>query len=29
MMPELGRTVNDERGIALIRDWIASLPPAQ
>ena len=29
MMPELGRTVNDEPGIALIKDWIASLPPAQ
>ncbi|MHA6289566.1 SO2930 family diheme c-type cytochrome [Maricaulis sp. CAU 1757] len=25
MMPELGRAVRDEAGIALIRDWIASL----
>ena len=28
MMPELGRTVIDDRGVALIRDWVASLPPA-
>ena len=28
MMPELGRTVIDDRGVALIREWVASLPPA-
>ncbi|HET8898026.1 MAG TPA: SO2930 family diheme c-type cytochrome [Rhodanobacteraceae bacterium] len=25
MMPELGRTVSDQKGVQLIRDWIASL----
>jgi uncharacterized repeat protein (TIGR03806 family) len=28
LMPELGRTVIDEKGLALIRDWIADMPPA-
>src|SRR5262249_12301176 len=28
-MPELGRTVVDERGVKLIRDWIASMPPVK
>lgn len=28
LMPELGRTVRDERAIKLISDWIASMPPA-
>lgn len=28
LMPELGRTVVDERGLQLIRDWIAAMPPA-
>jgi uncharacterized repeat protein (TIGR03806 family) len=27
MMPELGRTVVDPQGLALVREWIASLPP--
>lgn len=27
LMPELGRTVVDEKGLALIRDWIAAMPP--
>jgi len=27
LMPELGRTVVDEKGLKLIRDWIASMPP--
>jgi uncharacterized repeat protein (TIGR03806 family) len=27
LMPELGRSVADEEGIALIRAWISSLPP--
>lgn len=26
-MPELGRSVVDRKGVALIRDWIASMPP--
>ena len=26
MMPELGRNLRDEEGMALVRDWIASLP---
>jgi uncharacterized repeat protein (TIGR03806 family) len=26
-MPELGRSVTDEQGLALIREWIAALPP--
>jgi hypothetical protein len=25
MMPELGRTLVDERAVALIRDWIAGM----
>jgi hypothetical protein len=29
MMPELGRTVVDPEGLALVREWIASLPPAR
>jgi uncharacterized repeat protein (TIGR03806 family) len=29
MMPELGRTVVDSQGLALVREWIASLPPVQ
>lgn len=29
MMPELGRTVVDRRGLALVRDWIASMPPVE
>jgi uncharacterized repeat protein (TIGR03806 family) len=28
VMPELGRTVVDEKSLALIRDWIAQLPAA-
>jgi uncharacterized repeat protein (TIGR03806 family) len=28
LMPELGRTVVDEKAIALIRDWIAEMPAA-
>lgn len=27
LMPELGRTVVDEKGLKLIRDWIAAMPP--
>jgi uncharacterized repeat protein (TIGR03806 family) len=27
LMPELGRTVVDEKGLALIREWIAAMPP--
>jgi uncharacterized repeat protein (TIGR03806 family) len=27
-MPELGRTVIDEKAVALIREWIAAMPPA-
>lgn len=27
LMPELGRTVVDEKAVALIRDWIAAMPP--
>jgi uncharacterized repeat protein (TIGR03806 family) len=27
MMPELGRTIRDDRAIALIRDWIAGMGP--
>lgn len=27
LMPELGRTVVDEKGLELIREWIASMPP--
>jgi uncharacterized repeat protein (TIGR03806 family) len=27
LMPELGRTVVDERGLKLIGDWIAAMPP--
>ena len=27
MMPELGRTTVDKQALALIRDWIASMPP--
>ena len=26
LMPELGRTVVDEKGLELIREWIASMP---
>jgi uncharacterized repeat protein (TIGR03806 family) len=26
MMPELGRSLRDDAGLALVRDWIASLP---
>ncbi len=29
LMPELGRTVVDEKGVALIREWIAAMPPVQ
>jgi uncharacterized repeat protein (TIGR03806 family) len=29
MMPELGRTTIDDRGVALVRAWIASLPPTK
>jgi uncharacterized repeat protein (TIGR03806 family) len=29
LMPELGRTVVDEKGLALIRDWIAAMPDAK
>lgn len=29
MMPELGRSVVDPKGVQLIRDWIASMPPTQ
>lgn len=29
MMPELGRSVVHEEGVALIRDWIAAMPPEQ
>jgi uncharacterized repeat protein (TIGR03806 family) len=29
MMPELGRTVVDPKGVALIRAWIASMPPVK
>lgn len=29
MMPELGRTTVDKKALALIRDWIASMPAAQ
>jgi uncharacterized repeat protein (TIGR03806 family) len=28
LMPELGRAVSHDEGIALIRDWIASMPPS-
>lgn len=28
LMPELGRTVVDQEGLALIRQWIAEMPPA-
>ncbi|KCZ50966.1 hypothetical protein HY29_06340 [Hyphomonas beringensis] len=28
-MPELGRSVVDERGLAVVNEWIASLEPAQ
>lgn len=28
LMPELGRTVVDKEGLALIREWIAGMPPA-
>lgn len=28
MMPELGRRVTDEEGVAVVREWIASLPGA-
>jgi hypothetical protein len=28
LMPELGRTVRDERAIKLVSDWIANMPPA-
>ncbi|KCZ50611.1 SO2930 family diheme c-type cytochrome [Hyphomonas pacifica] len=28
-MPELGRSVVDERGLAIVNEWIASLEPAQ
>ena len=28
LMPELGRTVVDEKGLALIREWITALPPS-
>jgi uncharacterized repeat protein (TIGR03806 family) len=27
LMPELGRTVVDEKAVALIREWIGSMPP--
>jgi hypothetical protein len=27
MMPELGRTLVDERGVALMREWIAGMGP--
>jgi hypothetical protein len=27
-MPELGRTVRDERAIKLVSDWIAAMAPA-
>ena len=27
-MPEIGRTVIDEKAVGLIRDWIAAMPPA-
>ncbi len=26
-MPELGRTVVDEKALALIREWITAMPP--
>ena len=26
-MPELGRTVVDEKALALIEQWIAAMPP--
>jgi uncharacterized repeat protein (TIGR03806 family) len=29
MMPELGRTVVDAQGLALMRDWIAAMPPVE
>lgn len=29
MMPELGRSTVDQRGLALVRDWIASMPPPE
>jgi hypothetical protein len=28
-MPELGRSLIDPVGIALVRDWIASMPPIE
>ena len=28
LMPELGRTVVDQEGLALIREWIAGMPPS-
>ena len=27
MMPELGRTTVDKQALALIREWIAAMPP--
>ena len=27
MMPELGRTTVDKKALALIREWIAAMPP--
>jgi hypothetical protein len=27
MMPELGRTTVDTKALALIREWIAAMPP--
>ena len=27
MMPELGRTLVDKQALALIREWIAAMPP--
>ncbi len=27
MMPELGRTVNHDEGIALVREWIENMEP--
>jgi hypothetical protein len=29
MMPELGKRLVHEEGVALIREWIAAMPPAQ
>jgi uncharacterized repeat protein (TIGR03806 family) len=28
LMPEIGRTVVDEKGLALIREWVSALPPS-